>query len=177
MRVIVASQNPVKIEATRRGFERVFSASSADRPGDDIEVEGVKTDSGVSAQPMSDEETYRGAENRLAELRQQRPEADYHVAIEGGAIEVNDTIEAFAWVLIADTRGRSGESRSASYRHPRVIGQIGEAGDELFGETNIKQKHGVLGALTNGVIGRTELYEHAVVLALIPFLNSDLFRE
>lgn len=69
-RVIVASTNPVKINAARRAFERLF-------PDDQFEVVGEEVKSGVSDQPMSDEETLRGATNRADAITTLHPEADY----------------------------------------------------------------------------------------------------
>jgi len=47
--------------------------------------------------------------------------------------------------------------------------------DELTGENNTKQKDGAIGYLTKGVVKRAELYVPAVLMALVPFLNKDLF--
>ena len=51
MKVIVASKNPVKIEATRIGFQKMF-------PEQELEVIGISAPSDVNDQPMSREETY-----------------------------------------------------------------------------------------------------------------------
>ena len=48
-KVVVASGNPVKIQATLNAFSRMFA------PGR-FEVDGAKVASGVGAQPMSDVE-------------------------------------------------------------------------------------------------------------------------
>jgi non-canonical (house-cleaning) NTP pyrophosphatase len=53
--------------------------------------------------------------------------------------------------------------------------ELGEANDLLFNQQNSKQKGGSVGILTDDVIDRTEIYWPAVVMALIPFKNSDLF--
>ena len=55
--VAVGSNNPVKLEATRRAFQSVFSNRT-------VAVVGVGAASGVPDQPMGDEETKRGAQNR-----------------------------------------------------------------------------------------------------------------
>jgi len=46
----------------------------------------------------------------------------------------------------------------------------------VFGKENSKQTYGAVGLLTGDVIDRTRFYEDAVVLALIPFRNPDLYR-
>ncbi len=55
MKVVVGSDNPVKIGAAKNVFKRFFS---------DVDVDGVKVDSRVCEQPLSLEETKRGALNR-----------------------------------------------------------------------------------------------------------------
>ena len=59
MRVLVGSANPVKIAAVRDAFEPCF-------PG--AVVEGIEASSGVPAQPVGEEETFAGAENRARTL-------------------------------------------------------------------------------------------------------------
>ena len=51
MLVLVASKNPVKIEATREAFSKYF---------ENFEVMGIEVDSGVAKQPIN-EETFEGA--------------------------------------------------------------------------------------------------------------------
>ena len=57
VRVIVASTNPVKVGATESAFTRTFDGKA-------FIFEGVGVNSGVRDQPMTDEETLRGARNR-----------------------------------------------------------------------------------------------------------------
>ena len=54
MKIAVASRNPVKLEASRVAFERVFADS-------DLTVVAVDTTSGVPDQPMSDEQYLAGS--------------------------------------------------------------------------------------------------------------------
>jgi non-canonical (house-cleaning) NTP pyrophosphatase len=54
--------------------------------------------------------------------------------------------------------------------------ELGEADDIVFGMTNSKQESGAVGLLSGDVITRTTYYEHAVVLALLPFKNQDLYQ-
>lgn len=86
-------------------------------------------------------------------------------------------MDAFAWVVVHHA-GRSGRSRSCSFELPAVVTklihegvELGEANDRVFGTENSKHDAGAVGILTNGLIDRTALYEPAVTLALIPFMN------
>jgi len=53
--------------------------------------------------------------------------------------------------------------------------ELGTANDIVFNVDNSKQKTGAVGLLTHSRIDRVELYKHAVTLALIPFVNPDLY--
>ena len=56
-KIIVASGNPVKIESTKRAFQKVF-------PNETFELEGIEVESGVPDQPMGEHETLLGASTR-----------------------------------------------------------------------------------------------------------------
>lgn len=172
MKVIVASENPVKVEAVRAAFKTYFQ---------DINVEGIKTNSGVSVQPLTDAETLIGARNRVENIRKRIYDADYWVAIERGIQAGEKDLTAFAWIVIYSA-GKRGEARTASFVLPEKVAhliagglELGAANDLIFGESNSKQKNGAVGLLTHNRINRTELYKQAVLLALIPFVNPGLY--
>ncbi len=173
MLIVVASTNPVKIEAARRGFAQMF-------PDAACELRGFAAPSGVRDQPMGDDETLRGAQQRAAYARSGVPEADYWVGIEGGCEDVRGEMYAFAWVIVLG-RERSGRSRTAAFVLPDAVAQLvrdgielGHADDLVFGRDNSKQQNGSVGLLTGDVIDRLTYYAHAVVLALIPFKHPAL---
>ena len=175
MKVIVASKNPVKINCAEIGFSQLF-------PDEEITVEGVAASSGVADQPMTNEETLQGAKNRANHVKNEIPDVDFWVGIEGGIEDTNDGMEAFAWVVIL-SKDQTGQSRTSTfYLPPRVRAlvlqgiELGHANDQVFKEHNSKQKGGAVGSLTNGFIGRTAYYVQPVVLALIPFVNKEMFR-
>jgi inosine/xanthosine triphosphatase len=171
--IVVASTNPVKIEAARAGFSAMF-------PDEAFTVRGVSVPSGVSDQPMTDGETYQGACNRAANARTAAPDADYWVGIEGGIDQHERYMYAFAWIVVL-ANGMQGESRTATFTLPGEIAdlvrqgvELGEADDMVFGRSNSKQANGAVGILTGDVIDRMRYYEHAVALALVPFKNTSL---
>lgn len=173
--VVVASQNPVKTQAVTRGFQRMF-------PDETFLVQTVSAPSGVKHQPMSDAETLQGAMNRATQAANLLPTASYWVGIEGG-IEVTTGGEmfAFAWVAVR-THNRVGRGRTGTFYLPSAVSnlirqgkELGEADDLVFGRTNSKQENGAVGLLTGDVVDRIQLYEMAVILALIPFKNPDLY--
>ena len=103
--IVVASQNAIKLNAALTGFQRMF-------PDRIFEVEGVAVPSEVSEQPMSDQETYQGARNRVNNARLLRPGAHFYVGIEGGVDRHEDEMCAFAWVVIQSHEDQWGCARS-----------------------------------------------------------------
>jgi inosine/xanthosine triphosphatase len=173
-KIIIASQNPVKIEAARLGFEAMF-------PDEVFSIEAVSAPSGVRAQPMSSQETMVGAANRAKAAQKQRQDADFWVGIEGGVEAEGEELAAFAWIVVRSAN-LEGKSRTGTFFLPppvaRLIQQgkeLGEADDIVFNQSNSKQANGAIGILTGNIVDRTALYAHAVILALVPFKNPQLF--
>jgi len=174
-RIVVASQNPVKINATLQGFQKMF-------PKETFEIEGISVPSGVSDQPQSDDETFQGALNRAENASKETSNADYWVGIEGGIEKSEEDMFDLGWVVIKSKDGNLGKARTGTFMLPPRIAELilqgqelGEAADIVFAHTNIKQGIGAVGALTDNVIDRTHYCEEAVVLALVPFKNEHLF--
>lgn len=174
--IAVASTNPVKARAITNAFARHF-------PERDVAVEAISAASGVSSQPKSDAETKQGAVNRLQSIRTAVPNADVWAALEGG---IEDSgrggMQAFAWILVATTEVQ-GAARTATFPLPEVIAEhiragreLGEADDLIFARSNSKQHEGAIGILTQGLVDRCQLYEHAALMAMIPLVRTDLFR-
>ncbi len=164
----VASANPAKIAAVESAFAAVF-------PEQTLEVEGIAVPSGVADQPMSSEETLTGAMNRIAALALYQ--ADFRVAIEAGL----DGEFTFAWMVI-EHQGRIGKARSASLMLPPLAlaklqqgEELGDVMDQMFQQHNIKQKGGAIALLTQHKLSRSSVYHQALILAMIPFLNPQLF--
>ena len=173
-KVIVASLNPVKIQAVENGFTKIF-------PEIEIECTGLSVPSNVSDQPMSDKETLLGAENRVLNAYQLSDSADYYVGIEGGIEQINNEMMAFAWIVIS-SHELTGKSKTSTFFLPPKISaliasgkELGEADDIVFGLQNSKQQNGAVGILTQNIMTRESYYTEAVVLALIPFMNAELY--
>jgi inosine/xanthosine triphosphatase len=181
MKIVVTSKNPVKISAAEQGVHRMF-------PDVTLEVTGASASSGVADQPMSEKETRQGALNRINHVLTLMPDADLYVSMEGGIEDRPDAhgvmqMVCFAWVVVRDKNGKWGESRSADLTLPFAVAdlvrqglELGEADDRVFGRSNSKQQNGAVGLLTKDAITRAAYYEMPVVLALIPIVNSDLYK-
>lgn len=173
--LVVASKNPVKANATLAGFRKMF-------PETEFQLQTVSVDSGVSHQPMTEKETLRGAENRAQSAAQMVPRADFWVGIEGGIEDLLDGMLAYAWIVVLSA-GPTGKGRTGGFLLPEAVArlvregtELGDANDTVFGRQNSKQQEGAIGLLTGKVMDRTELYEHAMVLALAPIKGAEYFQ-
>ncbi|KZL16778.1 Non-canonical purine NTP phosphatase [Pseudovibrio axinellae] len=169
MKVVVASQNPVKVNATLEAFQAQF-------PADEIELISQDVLSGVSDQPMSDEETRKGAMTRAENALGAHTDADFGVGLEGGICEVSGIAYTFAWMAVLSREGQISANRSMLLPLPdKVMAlvrsgvELGHALDEIFGTQNIKQKGGAFGLLSGGRLTRTSIYVDTLFCALLPF--------
>ncbi|MBC3540891.1 inosine/xanthosine triphosphatase [Rufibacter sediminis] len=173
-KVVVASTNPVKVEAALSGLQAMF-------PQHEFQVEPISVPSGVADQPMSDTETLTGAFNRMCNAFDAHPQADFWVGIEGGVQALHQELAAFAWIVVR-AQGLVGKARSGMFFLPPAVAnlvhqgvELGEADDRVFGQANSKQNGGAIGILTDNVVDRKSLYEQTMKLALVPFKNETLY--
>jgi inosine/xanthosine triphosphatase len=174
IKIVIASNNPVKIHAALRGFQKAF-------PGREFEAKSIQVASGVSDQPMTDEETLQGAQNRVTAARTLIPDGDFWVGIEGGVEWMGSDLAVFAWIVI-ESQEISGKGKTGTFFLPpkltelvRSGKELGEADDIFFNRKNSKQENGAIGILTKDLVDRRKLYEMAVIFALLPFINQDIY--
>jgi inosine/xanthosine triphosphatase len=172
MKVVIASCNPAKIRAVEAAFSLQF-------PGQNIEFIPASVESGVSDQPMSDDETRAGARNRARNAGKLFPDADFRVGLEGGIDTIDDYLVAFAWMAVQGIDGRIGEARTVTLPLPPAVKslveqgmELGDANDKVFSTVNSKHQGGAFGLLTNGLYTREGVYTEALVIALVPFVNG-----
>lgn len=174
-RIIVASQNPVKLTVARKAFVQVF-------PGVALEVVAVQTNSGVPAQPFEGE-VLQGAMHRLAQIRDSHPKADYWISQEGGLFrDTTDIYHNRAWIVVCDRQGHVAKSSTASFALPKGIAalvatglEFGDASDVYWNTTGLKQGAGGLGHITDGLIDRTQFYVQAAIIAFSAVKHHHLF--
>jgi len=177
-RLYVGSRNPVKINAAH-----VTLSVTLDQ---DFDVQGIAVASGVSDQPMSEDETRLGAVNRvnaLLDLHAGGESNAWYVAIEGGVDVFEDGPATFAYVVIYNN-GRMSVGRSANLPLPVSVYQslqrgeeLGPVMDALFKTNNVKQKGGAIGLLTLNHADRQSVYEVALTLAMAKFHFPDLYTD
>ncbi len=172
--VRVGSVNPVKAAAVEDAFAAYFAR---------VTVEGVPVPSGVADQPVGDE-TMVGARNRARTLAARGDAAGvgYHVGIEGGIVQLADRWFALGCMCVLDHRSREGYGTSPLFELPagvverlRAGEELGAVIDEMTGDTDTKRKGGAIGHFTRGVMDRKALYRAGLVVALVPFVNEELY--
>lgn len=177
--VAVGSTNRVKVDAARAAFARAFPSAA-------FTFAGYAADSGVSAQPMGDAETRAGALNRARAAAAAHAaaaggsRARFAVGLEGGCGEEFGVLSCFAWMCVLGPSGEESFSRTGTFALPPAVAalvragvELGEADDRVFGRVGSKAQDGAVGLLTKGAITRTAYYEHALVLALAPYISAE----
>ncbi|MEC4728130.1 inosine/xanthosine triphosphatase [Shewanella sp. D64] len=177
IKIVVGSTNPVKVQAAKSAVKQLF-------PNAEIQCVGRQAPSGVAEQPMTADETLKGAINRV-EYCQSAPEiekADLYIAIEGGVDNFSYGPATFAYVVIGH-HGQRVVGRSALLPLPLIIyralnegEELGDVMDRLFNTQNTKQQGGAIGLLTQGVATRESIYTQALILAMAPLLNDELYQ-
>jgi inosine/xanthosine triphosphatase len=176
MEIVVGSKNIPKRQAVANAFRKLY-------PGDYIDVQGAAANSEVSAHPVSASESLEGAKRRVKHARELKPEADFYVGIEGGLLEVDNTVWELGWVAVENSKGQVFTGVSAGIE---VRGKVLEAirgGRELndvlredFDIENAGGTNGFYGIATDDVITRQEGYEQAIIFALAPFKHPQYFE-
>ena len=193
LKVAIGSTNATKIRAVTEAFAAAF-------PSRALSFTTHAVPSGVSAQPMGDEETRLGALNRAsaaaaaaaaiaadggAAAAPQHQPVDYAVGLEGGCgDDLDGALVCFAWMAVvpcgaAAAGSRESTARTATLRLPVAVAdlvragvELGDADDRVFGRVGSKHKDGAVGLLTKGLIDRAAYYKHALILALAPFISG-----
>ncbi|HEX2913810.1 MAG TPA: inosine/xanthosine triphosphatase [Chloroflexia bacterium] len=180
--VAVGSKNPVKVGATRVILTQAVEGGLL--PGiATVSVEGLEVPSGVSDQPVGEEETRRGALSRARNVLKQVPEATWGVGIEGGILRMEDGVYTCAWAVIADRQGVSSSGGGLVMPLPTAIVrdldnglELGDATDRLFGVKHSKHAGGALGYLSKNLKSRQDAYEGILTYALVKFLHPELYE-
>lgn len=175
-KVLIGSENSVKIESARQSFSRFFKP---------VEINGLPANSGVPAQPFN-EETFTGAKNRAQHVKRINDEqclnANFFVGIEGGLLQLYSRWFQFTVIYILDQQHRESFGTTGLYELPNWIvekllagSELGHIIDELTQDFNTKEKQSTIGFLTNGEVDRLQNNTQAITFTLVPFLQESLY--
>jgi inosine/xanthosine triphosphatase len=176
-RVAIGSTNPAKMKGTRLAFSRKFGT---------VALKAVDTTSLVRSQPLTLAETVEGAQERaMFALEFSRP--DFAVGVEAGLMELGK-----AWpghhlnlqvAAVVDSAGRLSFGCSSGFPIPgrfveklrRDGGELDAYTHELAGAGKVREEEGIVYRLSGRRLSRLEMTEQCVSMALIPWLNAELY--
>lgn len=156
MKILIGSKNPTKIRACKKVFP-------------EHEVEGIAVPSHVSSQPMTDEETRRGAINRALECHKSK--AHIGVGLEGGVMIVEEKLYLCNWGALITSSGKIFTASGARIELPEEFLQPLKDGEELGDlmeayakKADVRSKEGAVGIFTNNHINRSTMFTHVMQL-------------
>jgi len=171
--VAIGSTNPVKVAAATLAIQRVWPA---------VTFSAVAVESGVRAQPLSDDEAIVGATNR-AQRALLATTADLAVGLEGNTADTLHGMFGTGWAVIVDQAGNIGIGGSGRFLLPQTIAarlrdgaELGPLMDQLTGEENTRHRQGAIGIFTHNLLTRQSALETAVTFALTRFLNPQYYN-
>lgn len=170
--VAIGSANPVKVGAVKTALKKLWPKAR---------FVGIEVDSGVKKQPMSDEETLRGARNR-AKAALKKVGADMGVGLEGGVMDTKEGMMNVVWCCIVDRRGKVSEAGGIHFMIPeswskrlKTGKEISDVLEEVTGDRDMHKKGGMIGWLTKNLSSRQEQYVALVKLAMIKLVSPELY--
>lgn len=172
----MGTKNPGKIEGAKQAFEKYF---------ENVEIQGVEVDSEVGDQPVN-EKIMQGAKNRVKNLRKYAKEnaieADYYIASEAGITNLLGEWMDYNIAVVESENGEDSVGSSAGFQIPyKYVNEIIESElriimDRIFNGNNLSKQNGGIGNLTHGEITRIDLTRQAFIMALIKFINGEIWR-
>jgi inosine/xanthosine triphosphatase len=173
MRVAVGSKNPLKRRAVAAVLRRIYPRAA---------VSAVEVDSGVSANPLSNEETLAGAIQRARSARR-KTGARWGVGLEGGMAKISGRWFTCVWCAVWDGKKETVGGCVHCEVPPSVVRAIRSGGEEmgacmdrLAGMRLTKRKMGAEGILTGGRATREEGFRNAVLYALAPRITAKYYN-
>ncbi len=170
----LGSTNPAKLAAADAVLRRLAP---------DARLVATEVPSGVSAQPLGDEETLKGALGRAQNARRLAG-ADLGIGMEGGVAFTPHGAFVTSWCAVVDAAGRVGLGRGPAFSLPpgaaarvRAGEELGPVVDDLSGRREAKAMAGAIGFLTGGLVDRRQLWETALACALAPFIHPELYDQ
>jgi inosine/xanthosine triphosphatase len=159
--VVIGSKNQAKIQAVVSVFEE-----------QDIDIVSLETDSGVSDQPFSDEETIEGAINR-AKYSLKKSTADLGIGLEGGVVETKHGLFLCNWGAMVTKQSDLFIAGGARIPLPEAVAkelrqgkELGPIMDEFTKKAGIRKKEGAIGVFTNEKINRADMFTHIVKMLI-----------
>jgi inosine/xanthosine triphosphatase len=163
LKVAIGTTNPAKVQAIQKAFQEQYG---------EVHFQCLKTDSHVSEQPLSDQETIEGALNRAKNVLK-AADSDVGIGLEGGVSESLYGMFVCNWGALVDLDGNEIIGGGARISLPNEISRELKAGkelgplmDEYTQRTGIRKKEGAIGVFTNSLMTREDMFRHVVGLLI-----------
>lgn len=176
MKILMGTKNPGKIKGAKLAFETYF---------DTVEIQGISVCSEVSDEPLN-HEMMQGCENRIKNVKKYAKDnnldVDYFVASEAGLINTFGNWMDFNLAMIENKNGEKSIGSSAGFSIPeKYVDEVIEKElkvimDRIFDSKNLNQENGGIGKLTHGKISRIDLTYQAFIMALVKFINGEIWN-
>lgn len=175
--VALGSRNPAKVQGASKAFRRLRRR---------VRVVGVELSGATVPQPFGLRETVKAALRRAELALERSPSAALGLGVEAGLVKCPLIPAGFMdqhVALILDRGGGVTVGGSSSFEYPskvvvNTLGEgveVGKVVEELSGIEGIGRKKGAIGFLSHGVVNRAQLVEQAVLMAMIPRINPELY--
>ena len=172
MKIAVATQNPVKIEAVRRAFGEVLDPTG-------LLVEGIALSLDLPEQPIGNV-IVEGA-TRRAHAAVAQTDADVGVGIEAGLMQLpgSDRWLSVQACVIADGNGKQSMGRGPGFELPKAILDAVLAGESLRDafervlNVDDPRRNGAIYFLSKGLIDRAHLTIEALRMALVHWTTHE----
>jgi inosine/xanthosine triphosphatase len=185
--IALGSDRAAKIMAVRAALARIAEIDPAWAEAT-VVARPVKTE--VPAMPLTDWEVMEGARQRAVAVRDilkaKQLESDIYVGLEGGfhSISIEGEWHTFlrGWAYATD--GEHGSfGATPSIRVPDSIAkaviegrrELGHVIDDLAGTRDVRSMQGAWGVISKNLVTRAMSFEVALIAALAPFYNSELY--
>ncbi|SFE95584.1 DUF84 family protein [Alteribacillus iranensis] len=153
----IGSKNKAKMKAVQKVFHE-----------NDYVLNSYSVDSGVSAQPFSDEETKKGAVLRAKVVIDEYGEKT-GIGLEGGVQPMEDGLYLCNWGALVTIDGFVATAAGAKIKLPENIAadlydgkELKSAMKDFTEQEGISQAEGAIGIFTAGKIDRTKMFSHIV---------------
>ncbi|MFQ5627732.1 MAG: DUF84 family protein, partial [bacterium] len=178
-----------KVEAVKSAFNKIAEISESFAA--DIEFLPSEVDSGIAKTPMSVQEMMLGASNRVNILirffTQEDKKVYYFLGMEGGLFQassgnLSDSFYLQSWVYATNGKqGHFGSSPAVQIPNKFTAGsrskdfELAEIVDRIGKTHNNRDRGGAFSLLTKGLLTRQAIFEAAVLAAMAPFYNSEIY--
>jgi inosine/xanthosine triphosphatase len=184
-KVCVGSLNPTKVNAVKIAFEKYFNK---------FEIFKIKADSRVPNQPIGIDQIIKGAKNRAEQAlnyfnnKKQMKSSIFGIGIEAGLVKVpfaKTKYMDFQFCVIMDKNRNITLGSGIAFEYPQMVineifsnqeSEIGTIMGKLANNLNLKNEAGAISFLSKNVIVRTEILTQAVICALLPWINKELYE-